>query len=99
MSVSKDEVRYIAKLSKLNVGDEKLDKMTSDLSSIVEFANNLSTIDIDGVRPTAHILDIKNVFRKDEVSDSYNREEILKNAPESQAGCISVPKVVEQRRS
>lgn len=95
MSVSKDEVRYIAKLSKLNVGDEKLDKMTSDLSSIVEFANNLSTIDIDGVRPTAHILDIKNVFRKDEVSDSYNREEILKNAPESQAGCISVPKVVE----
>ena len=95
MSVSKDEVRYIAKLSKLNLGDEKLDKMTSDLSSIVEFANNLSTIDIDGVRPTAHILDIKNVFRKDEVSDSYNREEILKNAPESQAGCISVPKVVE----
>ena len=95
MSVSKDEVRYIAKLSKLNVGDEKLDKMTRDLSSIVEFANNLSTIDIDGVRPTAHILDIKNVFRKDEVSDSYDREEILKNAPESQAGCISVPKVVE----
>ncbi len=95
MSVSKDEVRYIAKLSKLNVEDEKLDKMTSDLSSIVEFANNLSTIDIDGVRPTAHILDIKNVFRKDEVSDSYDREEILKNAPESQAGCISVPKVVE----
>lgn len=95
MSVSKDEVRYIAKLSKLNVGDEKLDKMTSDLSSILEFANNLSTIDIDGVRPTAHILDIKNVFRKDEVSDSYDREEILKNAPESQAGCISVPKVVE----
>ncbi len=95
MSVSKDEVRYIAKLSKLNVGDEKLDKMTSDLSSIVEFANNLSTIDIDGVRPTAHILDIKNVFRKDEVSDSYDREKILKNAPESQAGCISVPKVVE----
>ena len=65
------------------------------MSSIVEFANNLSTIDIDGVRPTAHILDIKNVFRKDEVSDSYDREEILKNAPESQAGCISVPKVVE----
>ena len=95
MSVSKDEVRYIAKLSKLNVEDEKLDKMTSDLSSIVEFANNLSTIDIDGVRPTAHILDIKNVFRKDEVSDSYDREEILKNAPESQAGCICVPKVVE----
>ncbi|CCY71634.1 aspartyl/glutamyl-tRNA(Asn/Gln) amidotransferase subunit C [Clostridium sp. CAG:921] len=95
MSVSKDEVRYIAKLSKLNVEDEKLDKMTSDLSSIVEFANNLSTIDIDGVKPTAHILDIKNVFRKDEVSDSYDREEILKNAPESQAGCISVPKVVE----
>ncbi len=95
MSVSTDEVKYIARLSKLELEDEKLEKMTTDLSNIVDFANSLSKIDIGGVKPTAHILDIKNVFRKDEVSDSYSREDILKNAPESQAGCISVPKVVE----
>ena len=42
-----------------------------------------------------NILDIKNVFRKDQLKDSYDREEILMNAPEKQAGCVSVPKVVE----
>ena len=95
MSVSKEDVKHIANLSKLNLTDEELDKYTTDLSNIVDFANELSNINVDGVKPTAHILDIKNVFRKDEVDASYDREEILKNAPSRDAGCISVPKVVE----
>ena len=95
MVISQQEVEYIAKLSKLELSNEKLEKMTSDLSSIVEFENSLAKINIDGVMPTAHILDIKNVFKEDKVENSYKREDILKNAPESQAGCISVPKVVE----
>ncbi len=95
MSVSKEDVKHIANLSKLNLTDEELDKYTTDLSNIVDFANELSNINVDGVKPTAHILDIKNVFRKDEVDASYDREEILKNAPSKDAGCISVPKVVE----
>ncbi len=95
MSISKEEVKHIAKLSKLNLTEQELDKYTNDLSDIVNFANELSNIDVDGIKPTAHILDIKNVFRKDEVQPSYDREQILKNAPSKDAGCISVPKVVE----
>lgn len=95
MSVSKEDVKHIAKLSKLYLSDEELEKYTNDLSNIVNFANELSNIDVEGVKPTAHILDIKNVFRKDEKKESYDREEILKNAPTKEAGCISVPKVVE----
>ncbi len=95
MSVSKEDVMHIAKLSKLKLTEEELEKYTEDLSSIVDFANELSSIDVEGVKPTAHILDIKNVFRKDEVKPSYDREEILKNAPSKDAGCVSVPKVVE----
>lgn len=95
MSVSKEEVKHIANLSRLSLTDEQLEKYTEDLSNIVNFANELSKVDITGVKPTAHILDIKNVFRKDEVSSSYDREEILKNAPSKAGGCISVPKVVE----
>ena len=95
MSVSKEDVKHIAKLSKLDLTVEELEKYTNELSSIVDFANELSNISVEGIKPTAHILDIKNVFRKDEVQPSYDREEILKNAPSKDAGCVSVPKVVE----
>ena len=95
MSVSKEEVKHLAKLSRLTFDDNSLDKITNDLSSIVDFANQLSEIEVDGVKPTAHILDIKNVFREDNVDKSYDREEILKNAPDREAGCVSVPQTVE----
>ncbi len=95
MSVSKEEVLHIAALSRLNLTDKELEKYTTDLSNIVNYANELANIDIEGVKPTAHILDIKNVFRKDEVEGSYDREKILQNAPTKAAGCITVPKVVE----
>ena len=95
MRVSKEDVKHIANLSKLNLTEEELEKYTTELSDIVNFANELSNIDVDGVQPTNHILDIKNVFRKDEVQPSYDREKILKNAPSKDAGCVSVPKVVE----
>ncbi len=95
MSVSKEDVKHIANLARLEISEKELDKYTEDLSNIVDYATTLSNIDVSGVDPTNHILDIKNVFRKDEVKNSYDREEILKNAPDKQAGCISVPKVVE----
>ena len=95
MSVSKEEVKHLAKLSRLAFDDNSLDKITNDLSSIVDFANQLSEIEVEGVKPTAHILDIKNVFREDNVDKSYDREEILKNAPDREAGCVSVPQTVE----
>lgn len=95
MSVSKEELYHLAKLSKLEIKEEKIDEITQKISDIVDFANALAGVNVDGVNPTAHILDIKNVLRKDEVEESFSREEILKNAPETQGGCISVPKVVE----
>ena len=95
MSISKEEVKHIAKLSRLSFNDEQLEKTAVELSAIVDFANELSNVDVEGVMPTAHILDIKNVFRKDVVKPSFDREKILQNAPTKEAGCISVPKVVE----
>ena len=95
MKISEDEVKHIANLARLKFNDEEVIKLTKDLGSIVEFAGKLNEVNVDGVVPTAHILDIKNVFREDELKDSYDREELLKNAPSKDAGCISVPKVLE----
>ena len=90
MGVSRDDIIHIAKLSRLEFTDEELEKYTKDLDNIVNFANTLSEIDVTGVKPTNHILDIKNVFRKDEVKPSYDRDLILKNAPTKAGGCVSV---------
>ena len=95
MSISVEEVKHIAKLARLNFTDDELSKFTKDMSNIVDMANEISSLDTENVKPTAHILENTNVFRKDEVLPSYDREEILKNAPTKESGCISVPKVVE----
>ncbi len=95
MKVSEDEVRHIAELARIKFSDEEIAKYTKDLAGIVEFAEQLNEVDVTDVKPTAHILDIHNVFRKDEVHESYDREKLLQNAPTKAAGCVSVPKVVE----
>lgn len=95
MKISNEEVKHIAKLAKLSLSDEEVEKYSKDLGDIATFVEQLNEIDISGVEPTAHILDKKNVFRKDELKESFPREQILKNAPSKEAGCISVPKVVE----
>lgn len=95
MKVNKENVKYIANLSKLKILDNEVDKYAKQLSQIVEFAEVLNEVDITDVKPTAHILDIYNVFRKDEVKPSFDRDELLANAPSKEGGCYSVPKVVE----
>lgn len=95
MAISREEVEHIAKLAKLSLSEQEVDKYAKDLVSIAEFVNQLNEVDISGVEPTAHVVDKKNVFRKDDRKESFPREQILKNAPSKEAGCISVPKVVE----
>ena len=91
--VTKEDIEYVAKLAKLNLTEEEKEKFIPQMADIVEFANKISELDTDNVEPTQHILETHNVFRKDEVVPSYKRDEILKNAPEKEAGCIIVPGV------
>lgn len=95
MSISIEEIKHIADLSRLNIAEDKLDKYAETLSNVVDMANEISNLNTDDVKPTAHILENVNVFRKDEGKTSYSREKILENAPTKESGCISLPKVVE----
>ncbi len=95
MSISREEIKHIADLSRINIEDNQLDKYAETLSGIVDMANQINNLNTDNVKPTAHILENVNVFRKDEVKPSYNRDKILENAPTKESGCISLPKVVE----
>ena len=93
--IEKKDILYVAKLAKLSLSEEEIQALTPQMGEIIEFANNISKLDTEGVVPTNHILEIQNVFRKDEVKESYPREDIIKNAPTKEAGCILVPNVVE----
>jgi len=95
MELTKKEVLHIANLARLSFSDEEIEKFTKDLISIVHFADKLNELDTTDIEPTAHTLPIQNVFRKDEARPSFDRDKMLQNAPTKDAGCYSVPKVVE----
>lgn len=93
--ITAKEIEYVARLAKLKLSDEEKERLVGQMGDIVEFANKISELDTEGVNPTNHILEIKNVFREDEIKESYSRDEILKNAPVKEAGCLVVPSVVQ----
>ena len=95
MKITKEEVLHVAKLAKLNLSEEETLKLQSDMESIIEFANTLNELDTEGVVPTAHARPMSNRFREDIIRESYDVEQILKNAPEAEDGGFAVPKVVE----
>jgi aspartyl-tRNA(Asn)/glutamyl-tRNA(Gln) amidotransferase subunit C len=72
-----------------------VEKLTSQLSSILDYVDQLAQLDLEGVEPMAHVHQIVNAFREDEPRPSFPADAILGNAPEAAAGCFKVPKVIE----
>lgn len=92
--VSKEEIKHIAELSKLNLSEEEIQKYTNNMQDIVEFANKINSLDTDGVTASAFALDTFNVFREDVVKESFDRDELLKNAPSSNGETYSLPSMM-----
>jgi aspartyl-tRNA(Asn)/glutamyl-tRNA(Gln) amidotransferase subunit C len=95
MSVSTDQVRHIAKLARIAMSDEEIEKLAPELNNILGWVEQLSEVDTEGVKPLATVIDLKQRLRSDEVTDGNIRDEILANAPEAQHGFFAVPKVIE----
>ncbi len=89
------DVDNVANLAKLNLSEEEKRVMQEEMGAIIGFANQLGGIDTEGVPVTAHVIPMQNVFRKDKVEKSFDRDLLLQNAPTKEAGYIYVPKVVE----
>lgn len=95
MSLSKKDVEYVANLSRLNLSEEELERFSGQLSNILDYINKLKELNVSETQPMSHVLDLKNVLRKDEVRPSLSNEEVLKSAPSQDRGHFKVPKVVE----
>ncbi|WP_082235197.1 Asp-tRNA(Asn)/Glu-tRNA(Gln) amidotransferase subunit GatC [Halobacillus massiliensis] len=93
--ISKEEVKHVAHLARLAITEEEADMFTKQLDDIITYAEQLNELDTEGVKPTTHVLDIKNVMRKDEPKKWIEKEDALKNAPDQQDGQFKVPSILE----
>ena len=96
MEFRREDIEHIANLSMLNLSEEEITKYTKDMEQIVEFANKVNEIDTVSIEESAFALDATNVFRKDEIRESFNRELLLSNAPNSNGEAYSLPSVMDQ---
>ncbi len=95
MSIGPDDIKKIAHLARLEVDEEKAAKLGSDVSNILDLVDQLQAADTEGVAPMAHPMDAVQVLRKDEVTESNQRETFQAIAPETEDGLYLVPKVIE----
>jgi aspartyl-tRNA(Asn)/glutamyl-tRNA(Gln) amidotransferase subunit C len=82
MSLSTDDVRWVAHLARLELSDAELATMTRQLSAIVGYVDQLRQVNTEGVEPLVHALEVSNVFRDDEAAPSLAVDEALANAPD-----------------
>jgi aspartyl-tRNA(Asn)/glutamyl-tRNA(Gln) amidotransferase subunit C len=95
MSLTPEEVLHIARLARIALTDADVQRFTAQLSGILDHFSALSSVETEGVEPTAHPLPLANVMREDVVAPSLQRKEVLANAPEAEEGFFRVRAVLE----
>jgi len=95
MSLDKETVKNIANLARIKVADADLEPLAGELSGILDWIEQLNAVDTEGVEPLASVVDVTLPRRDDVIDDGDCRDKVLANAPESEDGYFTVPKVVE----
>ncbi len=96
MHLTTDEVRHVAELAKLALTEEEVAEYTEQLSVILDYVDQLRTVDTSNVPPTPYVLPLQNVMRPDEPAPCLSNEEALANAPDSDDGFFRVRAVFEE---
>ena len=91
MAITRDEVLHVARLARLALTEEEVERFTEQLSAILEAVAKVSELDLSDVEPTAHPLDVVNVWAEDEPRPSIPLEDALANAPIREAGFFKAP--------
>ena len=93
--LSRDEIRHVARLSRLAFSDAELDKFAEELNGILAYFDKLNELDTSETPPTSHALKMENVFREDEVQPSLSVEDALANAPEREGDFFKAPRIIQ----
>jgi aspartyl-tRNA(Asn)/glutamyl-tRNA(Gln) amidotransferase subunit C len=95
MAIDRKAVDHVARLARLDLTEDEREAMRVELGQILEHAEKIQALDLDGVEPTSHSVSIRNAMRPDVVTPSLPPEEVLANAPEVEDGRIRVPRIIE----
>jgi aspartyl-tRNA(Asn)/glutamyl-tRNA(Gln) amidotransferase subunit C len=89
--IERDQVLHVARLARLRLSDEEVERMAGELSSVLDHIEKIGELDLEDVAPTSHVIDVENVLRPDEPRESIPRERALEPAPDASDDGFRVP--------
>ncbi|MGI8661036.1 MAG: Asp-tRNA(Asn)/Glu-tRNA(Gln) amidotransferase subunit GatC [Thermoleophilaceae bacterium] len=89
--IDRDHVLHVARLARLRLSDEEVERMTGELSQVLDHVERIGELDLDGVESTSHVVPLENVLRADEPHESLPRERALEQAPDTDGQGFTVP--------
>jgi aspartyl-tRNA(Asn)/glutamyl-tRNA(Gln) amidotransferase subunit C len=89
--IEREQVLHVAKLARLSFSDEEVDRLAPELSKIVEYVEQMDRLELEGVEPTSHVVELQNVLREDVPCESLPKERALEQAPDAVDGGFRVP--------
>jgi aspartyl-tRNA(Asn)/glutamyl-tRNA(Gln) amidotransferase subunit C len=93
--LTRDDVLHLAQLARISLSDDEVDEFSEELSSILQYVEQLSSVDVDNLKPTNQVTGLRNVMRDDVVMDyGYDPTELLKNVPQVQDGQLKVKRMI-----
>ena len=92
--LSQKEVEHVAWLAHIELSEQEKALFTEQFNEILDYFKMIDSVDTEGVEPTYHVLDIKNVSRKDQITPSLPTEEALKNAPKREKKFFKAPRII-----
>ena len=95
MALTRSQVEHVAKLARLGLSEAETTLYTEQMSRILDHVESLNRLDTSDVPPTYHAVALQNVLRADKPHQSLDREKLLSQAPDAEAGCFKVPKITE----
>jgi len=91
--ITKEEVKHVAKLARLELTDAEIDKYSEQIGNILTYVEQMKEVDTTGIEPMPHAIPVTNVMREDVVKYEQTKEELMQNAPYEEDGFFRVPKI------
>jgi aspartyl-tRNA(Asn)/glutamyl-tRNA(Gln) amidotransferase subunit C len=89
--IDREQVLHVARLARLRLAEDEVERMSGELSTILDHIEKINELDLDDVEPTSHVIELENVLREDEPRESWPRERVLEEAPDVAEGGFRVP--------